>query len=288
MPSRKETPPELDLYAAIAFRHSTRAYDGRPLLENHIKAISRACAASGDADHTGDTGERGAERIAVPEPGFAKSARVVLVTGPADSVFTGLAIKNVPAYLAMIGDTAALHVEEAVGYLGEYVVLAATSAGVATCWVSASFRPDEVAKEVSLGPTERVFAVSPLGYEGRPGVVETFYNKLISKSRTRKPLEELLAPESMPLSARPAWVKTALEAARLAPSAYNRQPWRFTIGQERIKVSVDPTSREVPSAPRRMDCGMAMIHLELGALAAGVRGAWKPLEGSDVAVYTLE
>ena len=37
----------------------------------------------------------------------------------------------------------------------------------------------------------------------------------------------------------PDWVKAAVEAARLAPSAVNRQPWRFQIELDSITVRVD-------------------------------------------------
>ncbi|MCL4517389.1 MAG: nitroreductase [Firmicutes bacterium] len=237
-----------------------------PLAEDHLQAMRRACA----------------ERLEL-----AKGARVILAPGPADRVFTGLAIKGVPAFLAMVGDTAAPHIEEAAGYLGEYVVLTAASSGLSTCWVSATFRPEEAAKSVNLEPAEKIFAVSPLGYEGQAWLVETFFNTMVSKSRTRKPLEELLSADSMPLSSSPRWARVALEAARLAPSAYNRQPWRFTIGPNSIRVSIDPESREVKGAPKQMDCGMAMMHLEIGALAAGVTGEWEFLDTPDVAVFTV-
>ncbi len=256
-----------DLYKAIEVRHSTRAYNGLPLTEGHVQAIRRVCAESLD---------------------LARGARVTLILGSADRVFTGLAIKDVPAFLAMVGDTTNPHVEEAVGYLGEYAVLAATSIGLSTCWVSATFKSEEVAKFVNPGPAEKIFTVSPLGYGGRAGLVETFFNTMVTKSRARKPLEELLSSESAPLSSSPQWMKVALAAARLAPSAYNRQPWRFTIGPGSIKVSVDLDSREVQGAPRRMDCGMAMTHLELGALAAGTSGKWEFLDFPDVAIYTVK
>lgn len=258
-------PNNTDLYKAIALRHSTRGYDGRPLTERHVEVIRRACA----------------ERL-----DLAEGARVALLLGPADRVFTGLAIRGVPAFLAMVGDTSVPHIEEAVGYLGEYVVLTAASLGLSTCWVSATFRPEEAAKFVALGSAEKIFAVSPLGYEGQAGLVETFFNTMVSKSRMRKPLEELMTSGSLPLSSSPEWVKVALEAARLAPSAYNRQPWRFTIGPNSIKLSLDLDSRDVKGAPKRMDCGMAMMHLELGALAAGVTGEWELLDSPDVAIFT--
>jgi nitroreductase len=80
----------------------------------------------------------------------------------------------------------------------------------------------------------------------------------------------------------------AVEAARLAPSAYNRQPWRFTTGEDFVKIAVDPGTREVQGASRRIDCGMAMAHVEIAARAAGITGRWELLDDPDVACYRAE
>jgi hypothetical protein len=37
---------------------------------------------------------------------------------------------------------------------------------------------------------------------------------------------------------------------------------------------------------KRLDCGIAMLHFELGALKSGVPGAWEPLDDPDVARFT--
>jgi hypothetical protein len=34
-----------------------------------------------------------------------------------------------------------------------------------------------------------------------------------------------------------------------------------------------------------MDCGIAMLHVEVGAAVAGVAGAWSDLDGLDVARF---
>ena len=39
--------------------------------------------------------------------------------------------------------------------------------------------------------------------------------------------------------------------------------------------------------PERLDCGIAMLHLKLGALAAGVTGAWESLLPPRVARFIL-
>jgi len=63
----------------------------------------------------------------------------------------------------------------------------------------------------------------------------------------------------------PDWIISALEAARMAPSAVNRQPWRFSVEEDdSIKISVD-SFRDPYRISKRLDCGIAMVHIEVGA-----------------------
>jgi hypothetical protein len=85
----------------------------------------------------------------------------------------------------------------------------------------------------------------------------------------------------------PHWVKSALDAARLAPSAVNRQPWRFYIEPDSITVSMDNPSFNL-GISKRLDCGIAMLHIEVAALDNMVKGEWQFLENPNVARYRVE
>jgi hypothetical protein len=85
----------------------------------------------------------------------------------------------------------------------------------------------------------------------------------------------------------PEWAKAAVEAARLAPSAINRQPWTFHIENKSITVAVKDRGPEFNVA-RRLDCGIAMLHIELGALSKGAHGKWELLKSPQVARLALE
>jgi len=77
-----------------------------------------------------------------------------------------------------------------------------------------------------------------------------------------------------------------VETARLAPSAINRQPWRFRLDGDSLVIAQD-NAFETPKVTKRLDCGIAMLHAHLGAVAEGVVGAWTDLEGGlDVARFT--
>jgi len=79
----------------------------------------------------------------------------------------------------------------------------------------------------------------------------------------------------------------ALEAARLAPSAINRQPWSFHVEPGNITVSVRSTGPEF-GISKRLDCGIAMLHIEVAAMTCGVRGQWDFFEPSKVAQFTAQ
>lgn len=69
-------------------------------------------------------------------------------------------------------------------------------------------------------------------------------------------------------------VSEALAAAVRAPSAYNTQPWRFAVGDDRIDVLLD-RARVLQVADReareaRLACGAAVLNLRLALRAAGV------------------
>ena len=85
----------------------------------------------------------------------------------------------------------------------------------------------------------------------------------------------------------PGWARTAAEAARLAPSATNRQPWSFDIHVDGITVSVKNTGMEF-NVSKRLDCGIAMLHIELGALHGGTRGEWEFLKQPQVARFKIK
>ena len=58
-------------------------------------------------------------------------------------------------------------------------------------------------------------------------------------------------------------------------------------GENTITVAVD-NLHDTYNIPKRLDCGIAMLHLGLGAPAAGVTGTWEFLLTARVARFTLE
>lgn len=200
-------------------------------------------------------------------------ARSVLVIDPGRQVYRGFIgsygkIENAPGYIAFIGNMSSSRVQEAVGYTGEGIILEATALGLGTCWVGGFFRPEAVKNQIPINENERVLAITPVGI---PLDSFSFKEKLMTGfgfMHRRKSLDDMVI--GMP---KKEWMKKALEAARLAPSAVNRQPWRFILGDNTIAVRPDKV-RKTDKISRRLDCGIAMLHLELGARHLGFDGNW--------------
>jgi hypothetical protein len=256
-------------YPAVEIRLSRRQYDPlRPLSAENLSTLKKLCL----------------EFRPFPE------ARVELITDSPDRIFDFIlgsygVIRNPTAALAFIGDMRQPHVQETVGYTGEAVVLEATALGLGTCWVAGFFSPAAVTHRVKLAPYERVLAVSPLGY---PLAEKTLAEKALmgfAHSRKRKPINELisgLSEEHWPI-----WLKSALEAARIAPSATNRQPWRFYIEKKSVTISIDLGKLDF-KVSKRLDCGIAMLHLEVAALNSGIHGHWELQDTPHVARFSYE
>ncbi len=250
-------------YDAIFLRHSQRKYSGEVPNDEVTARIDKVCSEF------------------QPFP----SARAVLVRKPANDVFKGaigpyfFKITEAPYYITFIANMSAPNIQAITGYLGEGVILEATALGLNTCWVGGFFRRESVMKQIDLQNDERVLAITPIGYSkeenNRVGVS--------SKRYRRKTLDKLVVSGKVGDSI---WVKTALEAARIAPSAANRQPWRFQINHDSITVSAN-SKREGFSVSKKLDCGITMLHLELGALVTDVKGSWEFLDHPRIARYRI-
>ncbi len=161
------------------------------------------------------------------------------------------------------------------GYVLEQVVLEATRRGLSTCWMTGSYHPERAADEVERKSGEIVAATVALGYARKDPLARLHdgaVRRLVAAHR-RRPLEETVfagkwgVPWS-PVGADPALVEV-LECARLAPSAENRQPWRFVVENGApLMVHLFLTH------PSPIDAGIVMAHGALAAEEVGWHGQW--------------
>jgi nitroreductase len=258
----------LNWLPAVNRRHSCRSYDNsRPLEEATQARLSTACSSF--------------------RP-FA-SARVEFVSDPSVDIFTNALgfygnISKAPAFFAFIGDTSDPNVQEKVGYTGEGMILEATSLGLGTCWVALTYKSKSVLSMLRLGSKEELLSVSPVGYPMAKGMPDPSPASGQGAGHKRKPLSKMVTGIQEKLM--PSWARAAVQAAQLAPSAINRQPWTFEVQDNCITVSVKNKGMEF-NVSKRLDCGIAMLHIELGALGSRAGGVWEFLPPPAVARFKL-
>ncbi|MBO4406580.1 MAG: nitroreductase [Clostridia bacterium] len=214
----------MDMKKAIRERHSVRRYDPeRPVGEEELSALRKELA----------------------EINRESGLHAQLIAGE-PRAFSGMmahygGFSGVRDYFALVGKKEK-ETEEAVGYYGERLVLAAQCLGLNTCWVALTYKKIPGAIAVEKG--EKLFCVIALGHGLDPGKPH--------RSRTAEEIGG--APENCP-----DWYREGIEAALLAPTAVNQQKFRFALQGE--KVAARPGS----GALTRMDLGIAKLHFELGS-----------------------
>ncbi|MBM4145830.1 MAG: nitroreductase [Nitrospira sp.] len=254
-------------YPAISARRSRRLFDSNPIPPDILEKFTAFCSKFQPFD----------------------GVRTAIITDSLGTVFKGLIghygkIKGAPAAVVFIGDMGDANVLEKIGYMGEGIILEATYLGLGTCWVGGFFKPEVAASIARIRKQERVFAVTPVGFAPEKVSLEEKIMTSFGRTHKRKPLHELVT--GMDETRWPEWMKTALEAARIAPSAVNRQPWRFHIENNSITILVD-NLKDTYSISKRIDCGIAMLHIEIASLYSGIKGEWQFLNAPEVARFKV-
>ena len=246
-------------HQAISNRHSQRKYLNQILPKKEIEELHEFV----EKLNKGVTGVRAV---------FKKEAP--------DDIFQGIIgsygkISGAPSYVAFLGEEKVENTNEKIGYLGEAFILEATSRDLGTCWIGGFFDENKAREDLNIKNSEKIYALSPVGFPDKSFSLSNKLLKAVVRSHKRKPLDKLCKKRYNENIEQ--WKRSALKSARLAPSAINRQPWRFELGNDSIKVYKD-NNKSKTDISKNLDCGIAMLHLEVGAKFAGVKGRWSFLE----------
>jgi nitroreductase len=256
----------VQILEAIRQRTSVRSYDERPVEADrleHLLALAKNAKPLTDA-----------------------SSRVALVSGADQTqhiishVIGSYGLVLTPPHIlvgVMPRESDVARIE--LGYVLEQVVLEATRFGLGTCWITGTYDAKSAGDAVGLVSGEVAAAVIALGYPSERGWrrVHTRTVRRLAGGHKRKPLAEIVFAEQWgnpwsPESADPALV-SLLEHARLAPSAVNRQPWRFIVQANDIALAL--------AQPKPIDAGIVMAHVTLAAAALERKGQWHVRWGDD-------
>lgn len=243
----------------IRERHSVREYDGKPLDQaefDALGAVVEECARESglDIQLVGDN----------PEV-FNVIARFGLIRGCRTHV--AFVVDDAKAGAATSGANGATEadcvemrgarrtaVDEAIGYWGQKIVLAAQDMGLNTCWCALCSRKKSHAV---VAPGKKIRLIIAVGR----GKTQGF-------SRNTKSVEALFSVEC---AKAPAWFAAAMEAAQLAPTAMNNQNFKITLLSDGKTVRIDAPQ----SGLNVIDEGIVRCNFEIAANEAGADWRWE-------------
>ncbi len=182
-------------------------------------------------------------------------------------------ISGVKSFIALVGEENIINVESKIGYFGEALVLECTSLGIGTCWIGGTYDKKEVENKIDIKENEKLYCVISIGYvKEEKGIKE----KLLSSfSKNRKSSNEILSCNEKEV---PNWVKNGIEAVRKAPSAINKQPWKYEYSKGIIKAFIDGQKHGY----EKIDLGISMLHFQLGAKNSGYVGNWEYINNINI------
>ena len=185
------------------------------------------------------------------------------VVGGTD-LYVGVKAKRVP------------HLEEAVGYSMEKLVLYAQSLGIGTVWIGGTMDRAAFERAMELGGNEIMPCVSPLGYPAKKMSVKESLMRKGVKADSRLAFEELFFDGSFdkPLTEEKAGsLGGVLETVRWAPSAVNKQPWRVVVKENAAHFYLKRNKGFISDAVgdmQKIDLGIALCHFALVAEENGM------------------
>jgi nitroreductase len=257
---------EIDWEKAIRIRRSVRSYE-----MNRVEKVETDLL-----DHFIDS-------LKVP---FEHHVRIQRFQARPDKKLY-FAFDSPPDNLAFLADTDVCSISAA-GFVGELVILYATSLGLATCWYGhydlaelerlmphlGSFRESTRSRwgyGKGFVEGERAICVTPLGYwkQGGMRLVDRMQESLIS--HRRKPAEDLLEGGLTDRELSPE-LSYALDLARKAPSAANSQHWRFAVGSggKEISIAMPVGYKHIKWEHPDVDIGICASHFWLGLVMKNI------------------
>lgn len=222
----------------IRGRHSVREYDGKPLSRTEFDALG-----------------------AVVEECARESGLDIQLVGDNPEVFNVIArfglIRGCRTHVAFVvddGKARGVAADEAIGYWGQKIVLAAQDMGLNTCWCALCSRTKSRAV---VAPGKKIRLIIAVGH----GKTQGF-------SRKTKSVEALSFVEC---AKAPAWFAAAMEAAQLAPTAMNNQNFKITLLSDGKTVRIDASQ----SGLNVIDEGIVRCNFEIAANEAGADWRWE-------------
>jgi len=166
--------------------------------------------------------------------------------------------------------------ELGIGYSFEQACLYAASRGIGTVMLAASLNRAAFEKAMDVQENEVLPMASPVGYPAEKKSIRESLMRKGLKADARIPFEELFFDRQFgrPMARENAGVfAAALEMARWAPSAANKQPWRAVVDGNVIHFYEYKTMKDSALGDvQKVDMGIALCHFDLTMREEGYAG----------------
>jgi len=274
----------IDWEMAINQRRSTRSFQMKPVEEDKINLIKSFI-----------------KKIEVP---FEHSVKIrMFKANPNKKLYT--VFSSPPDNAAFITNTDICSISKA-GFIGELLILYATSLGLSTCWYGHYSLAELEGVMPHLGDYfklpnpkwgygkgvvegERAICITPLGYWMEKGfrLVDRIQTSFFSHKR--KPISDLIEND-IQVESLPTEILYALELARKAPSGANSQHWRFNISPDykRISIAKPIGYKHIKWEHPDVDIGICASHFWLGLKMKNIATRVSLREDKDRAIWSFD
>ncbi len=242
----------MDLYEVIYKRKSVRKYSDKKVSKDTLRNIEKSI----------EQAERFSDGIEIDVKILDHETLSSAITG----VIGSYGKVEAPYYITASSEEKGRYLEN-IGYTLEPAVLRLTAKKLGTCWVGGGFKGEEL--ESLLGLEENMKPVILIAF-GHPAEGKSAWRDNKTEAK-RKKLSELVLGDVKHISKR--W-KKILNAARMAPSAVNSQPWRFKKEENALHTFISIKGGLLNRAMKMLgnlgemnhiDAGIAMRHIKIAA-----------------------
>lgn len=168
---------------------------------------------------------------------------------------------NGASWYFLMGTDSTQESQLSLGFRMEQVVLKATSMGLGTCWIAATFKGTTFAEATDFSADTPLQVVMPVGYPAEKQSIKEKIMRVTLGSAKRKPMADMfIVSEDSKFYA-------PLEMMRLAPSSTNSQPWRGEADGDTVYFYY-----ENKSAASILDLGIGLSHFFLSVKEMGIEG----------------
>ena len=227
----------MNIIEAMVVRRSVRTFDGSGLRQNELDMLRQAIKESFSPF---------GGHLAIRLGSFDLTARFKpstygMIRGASDFFLVGY------------GDDE--NSQLTAGFQFEQIVLRATTMGLGTCWIAATFKGSDFERGGIWPKDEELKIVCPVGTAAKPSFIEKV-SRIAVGSKNRKPFNDLFFASDFHSSITDDnTFRQALEMMRIAPSSTNSQPWRALVDGNTVHFYYVQKSRLAV-----LDCGIGICH----------------------------